>query len=101
MQLSFAFSTDLVRVFRTSWGDVPGVFIDTPLQFADSPAGLGILSFVDHTVHAKLDEEGADGVNDLAVDDIDGEVCGRENADGLFLWGRLKGTLDAEGIVEG
>lgn len=99
MLLPFALPTDFVRVFRTCRGDVASVFIDTPIEFTDTPTGLSVLFLVDHTVHAELDEEGTDGVDDLGMDNVDGEVCGGKDTDGLFFWGRLEGTLHLKRVL--
>lgn len=77
------------------------MLIDTPVEFADTPADLGVSVFGNDAVHAELNEEGADGMDDLGVDDIDGEVSRREDADGLLLRVGLKGPLDSQRVVVG
>lgn len=99
--LAFALAADFVGVLGAGWGDVAGVLVDAPIEFTDAPAGLGVSFLVDDAVHAELDEEGADGVDDGGVDDIDGEVGWGEDAHGLLVRGGLEGALDAQGVVEG
>ncbi len=99
--LPLALAANFVRVLGTSGRDITGMLVNVPIDLADAPTGRRILLLSDDAVHAELDEEGTNGMDDWGVNDVDGEVGGRKNTDGLLLRGGLKGTLDAERMIDG
>lgn len=99
--LTFALAADFVPVFGAGRRDVLAVFVDAPVELFDPPAGLrGLLSLHD-AVHAELDEEGADRMDDRSVDDIDGEVCRGKDAERLLFWRWLDSSLNPERVLVG
>lgn len=97
--LAFSFAANFVPVLGASGGDVFAVLIDAPVQLLYPPAGLCRLLFLNDAVHAKLDEEGTDWVDDWGMDDVDGEVCGGKDANRLLLWRWLESALDADRVL--
>ena len=99
--LTFALAANFVPVLGAGGGDILAMFVDAPIKLLDPPAGLRCLLFLHDAIHAELDEEGADGVDNWSVDDVDGEVCRGKDAERLLFRRWLESSLNAERVLVG
>lgn len=72
------------------------VLFNAPHHLAETPAGLGFVTLVDHTTEGHLNGEFADGVHDGGEDDTAGKVGRREDADGGLVVARKQSTTHVE-----